>query len=121
MRFDYTPLVETGGELLINYGVTYMVGDNLRWNGWEPGKEDSIYTDRRLIPGVLAVGASTMVGGMAGEVLGVAGKGLLNSLVATETIRARTLKPPAATSGPAPAVEEKPIKEKSGLGGWQVV
>lgn len=100
MKLNLLDGAETAAGLLLNYGVTTQVGDNLRWNG-NPltTEQDSVVKDRRLWIGVLGAAAELAApeGGYLQRAGSAVAHGSLNSLITTETLRSR-LKPasPAA-------------------------
>lgn len=109
MKFNTSAVVEDGGGLVANYGLTMQVGDNLRWNG-NPSKpeDDTVFKDRRLWLGLLGEAVSATQEGWLGSVGRVVGSGSLNSLVATETLRARLVKPAAPAQIPPQTDAAKP-------------
>ena len=100
MKFNTMAVVEDGGSLIANYGLTMQVGDNLRWNGNPTPEKDSVFYDRRLWAGLLGEVISATQEGLLGSLGRVIGSGSLNSLVSTETLRARLIKPPAQAQIP---------------------
>lgn len=109
MRFNTSAVVEDGGGLVANYGLTMQVGDNLRWNG-NPSKpeDDTVFKDRRLWLGLAGAALSATQDGWLGSLGRVVGAGSLNSLVATETLRARLVKPGAPAQIPPAAPQAAP-------------
>lgn len=109
MKIRTEALVEDGGGLIANYGLTMQVGDNLRFNG-NPQKpeDDTVFKDRRLWLGLLGEAVSATQDGWLGSVGRVVGSGSLNSLVATETLRARLVKPAAPAQIPPAAPQAAP-------------
>lgn len=109
MKFNTMAVVEDGGGLIANYGLTMQVGDNLRWNGNPTTPEkDTVFYDRRLWAGLLGEVVSATQEGWLGSVGRVVGSGSLNSLVATETLRARLIKPAAPAQIPPAAPQAAP-------------
>lgn len=118
MKFNTTALVEDGGGLLANYGLTMQVGDNLRFNGNPTTPEkDTVFYDRRLWLGLLAEAVSATQDGWIGSVGRAVGSGSLNSLVATETLRQR-LKPPAAPAQIPPAAPQAAPQAQGQFAGY---
>ena len=109
MKIRTEALVEDGGGLVANYGLTMQVGDNLRWNG-NPTKpeDDTVFKDRRLWLGLAGEALSATQEGWLGSLGRVVGAGSLNSLVATETLRMRLIKPAAPAQIPPAAPQAAP-------------
>lgn len=112
MKINTDVLVEDGGGLLVNLGLSYQVGNNMRWNG-NPQKpeDDSVFKDRRLYIGLLGEAVAATQDGWLGSLGRMAGEGALNSLVTTEVLRYRLTSDPNKAAAQLPPGQQQQQQE----------